>query len=106
MHDSELRNRINRNLQERLISLREKKNVTQAVVAESTGISRTSIVAYEKGTSLPDLEKLYILAEYYGVDCDYLLGRDNGNNTYKLYLENKNKLLTQKIEELYEICKK
>ena len=78
MHDSELRNRINRNLQERLISLREKKNVTQAVVAESTGISRTSIVAYEKGTSIPDLEKLYLLAEYYGVSCDYLLGRNEG----------------------------
>ena len=78
MHDSELRNKINKNLQERLISLREKRNVTQAVVAESTGISRTSIVAYEKGTSIPDLEKLYLLAEYYGVSCDYLLGRNEG----------------------------
>lgn len=104
MHNSELRNKINKNLQERLITLRKSMHVTQEEVAKQTGVGRTSILSYERGTSIPDLEKLYLLAEYYGVDCDYLLGRDNGNNTYKQYLENKNKLLTQKIKELYTIC--
>ena len=106
MHESKLRNQINKNLQKRLINLREKKNVTQAVVSESTGISRTSIVAYEKGTSIPDLEKLYLLAEYYEVSCDYLLGRDV-SDCHSIQFENMLKnLMDKQHNELLSLIKK
>ena len=80
---------LNHVLSNRLLALRDLKNVTQATVATATGISRTSIVAYENGTSIPDLEKLYKLSEYYEVSCDYLLGKDIGTT-----------------HELNDICKK
>lgn len=74
------RQNLNKIVAHRLRDLRKSKKVTQLAVSIETGISRTNIVGYEKSTALPDLEKLYKLSEYYGVTCDYLLGRTNIKN--------------------------
>lgn len=97
-----IREKINMNVKTRLVELRENKNVTQTTVALETGISRPSIAAYEKGVSIPDLEKLYILAEYYGVSCDYLLGRNEGTEHDVNYIIEKTGLSETAINKLTE----
>ena len=57
----------------RLRDLREKKNVSQAEVANFLGIERTTYTAYESGKSRP-VRYLDGLAQYYHVSIDYILG--------------------------------
>lgn len=58
---------------ERLRELREKRGVRQSDVADVIGVSPVMIVNYEKGTKLPQVEKLKSIAEYFGVTVDYLI---------------------------------
>lgn len=52
--------------------LRDKKNVTQILAEEMTGIDRTTISAYE----LANVSNLISLANYYKVTLDFLCGRN------------------------------
>lgn len=61
--------------QERLIELRKSSNLTQRQLASYLGISQPSYVRYENGSAEPTFEKLVMLADYFEVSIDYLLGR-------------------------------
>lgn len=52
----------------KLKELRQNKGVTQAQVANDTGISLRSLKRYENGFPIGSLEYVHILAEYYEVD--------------------------------------
>ena len=58
----------------RIKELRKKKGVSQQVLADSVGISRSAVAMWEKGTE-PSNEMLSVLADYFGVTIDYLLDR-------------------------------
>lgn len=60
---------------ERLIQLREKRNLSQRNVAIRANISNSSLSRIEFATSLPDATSLFALANFFNVSCDYLLGR-------------------------------
>lgn len=62
---------------ERLKQLREGRGVSQATVSKAMGVSRYAIYSYEKGKTAPTLEGLVILADYFDVTTDYLLGRSD-----------------------------
>jgi transcriptional regulator with XRE-family HTH domain len=62
-------------LKERLKELRKEKGVTQNEVATPLGVDRSTYGKYETGDSIPDIDKLMWLAEYFDVSVDYLLGR-------------------------------
>lgn len=47
---------------------------TQREIEKETKIPQSTIAKYETGTLQPDLEKLGILADFYGVSVDWLLG--------------------------------
>jgi len=51
---------------------------TQKEVEKETGIKQSTITKYENGRLEPDLEKLGILADFYGVSIDWLLGTRGG----------------------------
>ena len=53
---------------------REDADLTQREVQAETGILQSALAKYEKGTLEPSLEKLGILADFYGVSVDWLLG--------------------------------
>lgn len=53
---------------------RNNTGFTQREVAKETGIAQPNIARYEKGTLQPDIEKLGILADFYGVSVDWLIG--------------------------------
>ena len=55
--------------------LRKSKGKTQIAVQMSTGIEQALLSKYENGERIPPTETLLILADYYNVSIDYILGR-------------------------------
>ena len=64
-------------LNEMLISLRKKNNLTQALGAEALDISRQAISNWETGTVLPSTDNLIALSRLYQVPADHLLNDDS-----------------------------
>lgn len=60
---------------ERLKLLRNGKYISQQNLADIIGISKSSINMYERGEREPSLETLEAIADYFNVDMDYLIGR-------------------------------
>lgn len=58
----------------RLCDLMARYNTKQIELAELLGITRQSIGQYADGTSLPPVDKIIELANYYNVSTDYILG--------------------------------
>ena len=63
------------NLGEMIAELRKDKGALQRDLAELLGVSVGTISNYETGTHEPDLKSLVMLADYFNVTTDYLLGR-------------------------------
>lgn len=64
----------------RLKMARENKNLSKSDVAKALNIATSSMTYYEQGQTLPSIDKLYALADYYGVTMDWLCGRINKND--------------------------
>jgi len=56
-----------------LLLLRKKSKLTQKEVAQKIGVQKLAYGNYERGSRLPDIEKLYSLAKLFGVSTDTLL---------------------------------
>lgn len=90
-----------------LKSLRLSKGITQADLAKALNISRSTIGMYESGTREPGFEILEMIADYFNVDIDFLLGRTN--KTIKItnpsaaesiyYLDDETRAIAQEIYE-------
>lgn len=65
---------------ERLLSLREEHNETQAELASSIGITRQSLSRYEMNERTPNIDLIYSIAKHYDVSADYLLGLSDVKN--------------------------
>lgn len=61
--------------------LRAKLMLTQQELADKLGLSRSAIGMYEKGEREPDFETLELIADFFNVDMDYLLGRTKVTTT-------------------------
>ena len=59
----------------RLKELRLHKEKTQLQVQMETGIEQALLSKYENGVRIPPTDTLMILADYYGVSMDYIMGR-------------------------------
>ena len=57
----------------RLKQLRKNKNITQQQLAELIGVSKTSIIYWEKGDNLPKHDSLITLGKVLGVSPTYLM---------------------------------
>ena len=62
---------------ERLKELRKEKRLTQQKVADSLNISQPNYRRWESGERRPSVETLLMLADYFDVSIDYLVGRKN-----------------------------
>ena len=60
---------------ERLRKARNRKKLTQVQIVEQLGIPYRTYQNYEGGKRRPSFEMLVVLADYFGVTTDYLLGR-------------------------------
>lgn len=61
----------------RLRGLRKASGYTLENVEKDTGIRSYTISAYECGKVTPNMARLVVLAEYWGVSIDWLCGRDD-----------------------------
>lgn len=64
----------------RLRIARENKGRSKVEVAKALNIATSSMTYYEQGKAIPSVDKLYALADYYGVTMDWLCGRINKND--------------------------
>ena len=60
---------------ERLIELRDGRNLSQKEVAAEFGVVVRAYQRYEYGEREPQLSTLLRMADFYGVSIDYLAGR-------------------------------
>ncbi len=67
--------------------LRKEKGVTQKKAAEELLVSQALLSHYEKGIRECGLEFVVKVADYYGVSCDYLLGRSADRSGLTLKVE-------------------
>lgn len=61
--------------QKTLTSLLKINKLTQEEVAEVMGVKRQTVSQYCNGVTVPTIDKLEKLADYFDVSADYLLGR-------------------------------
>ena len=59
----------------RLKSLRKEKGISQLKLALDLNMSQNSISRYETGEREADYRTLILIADYFDVSIDYLLGR-------------------------------
>lgn len=59
---------------ERLKELRTEKGLSQIELAKETGLSQTAITYWETQQRIPSAQAVVILAKYFEVSTDYLLG--------------------------------
>jgi len=60
-----------------LKNLRKSENLTQDELAQRLKISRSAVGMYENGSREPDYETLELIADFFNVDIDYLIGRSS-----------------------------
>lgn len=60
---------------ERLRGLRRKAGISQQALSDQCGVAIHAIARYERGERGPSVKNLEVLADFFGVSTDYLLGR-------------------------------
>ncbi len=68
---------------QRLRYLREDMDLNQTQIAEILHTSQTVYSRYERGFQTIPVEHLLILADFYNVSIDYILGRTNNKKLIK-----------------------
>lgn len=66
----------------RLKEIRKDKDLTQEDIAKVLSTSQVQYSRYEMGIRLLPIDKLVILADFYNVSTDYLLGLTNERKPY------------------------
>lgn len=73
-----------------LANLRKNKKITQTELAEQFGYSDKAISKWENGDTLPDIQTLYQLCEFYNVTLDFLISEQSFDEKIK-YINHLNK---------------
>ena len=60
---------------QRIYELRKQRGLSQKELGEAVGLSHKAISTIESGSRFTTIEKLVLLADFFGVSTDYLLGR-------------------------------
>lgn len=58
-----------------LKKLRNQAGLTQISLQMKTGIEQALLSKFENGERIPPTETLMVLADFYGVSMDYIMGR-------------------------------
>lgn len=63
----------------KLKKARKDTGFTQIEIEKELNIPRSTLANWEIGRTQPDIESLGILADFYGVSTDWLIGTKGGN---------------------------
>ena len=61
----------------RLRQLRKERHITQDALAEKLKLTKQAVSQWERGIREPSFETLEMIADYFNVDTDYLIGRED-----------------------------
>ena len=61
------------NIADRIQNLRKLKGISQEELADKIGVSRQAVSKWESEQSLPDMDKVIIMSDYFEVTTDYIL---------------------------------
>lgn len=61
------------NIADRIQGLRKAKGISQEELADHVGVSRQAVSKWESEQSIPDIDKIILLSEYFEVTTDYIL---------------------------------
>ena len=61
---------------EKITELRKRSGLSQEQFGDKIGVSRQAVSKWEMAQSVPDINKVMLMADFFGVTADYLLGRD------------------------------
>jgi len=86
-------------LHEKLRELREKKGVLQSEISKYLSVTRESYSMYETGKRQMSFETLCLLANYFEVSTDYLLGRQDALPSF---LNEEERIVIAQYRELEE----
>ncbi|MBQ9796531.1 MAG: helix-turn-helix transcriptional regulator [Clostridia bacterium] len=65
-------------------SMRKQRGLTQEQIAETLGVSCQAVSKWETNSSYPDISLLPIIADYFGVSVDYLIGHDTSKQVEEI----------------------
>ncbi len=77
--------------------LRNREGLSQAELADRLGLGKSTVSMYEVGKREPDFETLESIADFFNVDMNFLLGKNDSEN--RLILTNKDERDIEKILE-------
>lgn len=61
------------NMADRIQHLRKSKGISQEELADKIGVSRQAVSKWESEQSTPDLEKVIVMSDFFGITTDYIL---------------------------------
>ena len=63
-------------ISDRILNLRKERGLSQETFAEMLGVSRQSVSRWESGAAVPEIDKILLISNIFGVSTDYLLKPD------------------------------
>ncbi len=85
-------------------NLRKQRGMSQEQLAEAVGVSRQAVSKWEAEQSIPDIDKIILICDYFGVTTDYILRNEEISNTETTQSTNTNE--NEEKEENIENKKK
>jgi transcriptional regulator with XRE-family HTH domain len=76
------------------------KKTTYTTLAEHLGVKNQSVSQWTRSETIPDTKHIVPLADFFGVSCDYLLGRENAPNHAATDICDKTGLAPETVEVL------
>ena len=70
---------------DRLKELRKAKGLSQVTLAKRLGLSKSTIGAYETGDITPSVDALNLIADFFNVDMNFLLGKEDQSRFFMDY---------------------
>lgn len=95
------------NFSTNIINLRKSKSITQKDLADYLGISKSAVSKWEKNLSYPDISLLPLIASYFDISIDDLLGYEplmDDEEVRKLYKKLIQKFATDNFDDVYNEC--
>ena len=81
----------------RIKDLRESRKISQQELADRLFVTRSAVNAWEMGNSMPSIDNLIVLARFFHVSTDYLLGLQNEETIDVTQLGTNEKELIQRM---------
>lgn len=96
------------NISENIKALRTKRGLTQEKMADFLGISFQAVSKWERGETVPDIYMIPVIADFFGVSTDFLLGHNDEHRRQEVeeYINQYYTLWNEgKFEELLKILR-